>query len=229
MAHSLVDIGLSCAALVPVMVRATQLGVLSQCLSLACLARPLWWICELGIAVNYIMHALIWYYPTAFTKACKQQPLATLGSHPVDVFSKLEVVAKLLQGASLLALLGLSGCKAAAATIVVAPTWCWAVLILFVVVGQTLNFSMYQAIGNAGVYYGFKLGSTVPWCYGFPFNVGLRHPQYVGVVFTLWGGLTLLLSDELAQLGLPQAVIVWGCMYGFMCAMEQAGDNDKAD
>lgn len=46
----------------------------------------------------------------------------------------------------------------------------------------------------------------MPWCHGFPFNTGLRHPQYLGVVLTLYGALPLLMSKELLQLGLPQLV-----------------------
>jgi protein-S-isoprenylcysteine O-methyltransferase Ste14 len=41
------------------------------------------------------------------------------------------------------------------------------------------------AIGKVGVYYGTRLGATVPWVEGFPFNV-VRHPQYVGAVLSLW-------------------------------------------
>ncbi len=36
---------------------------------------------------------------------------------------------------------------------------------------QWLNVGIFQAIGHAGVYYGFKLGHTIPWVDGFPFNV----------------------------------------------------------
>ena len=46
---------------------------------------------------------------------------------------------------------------------------------------------------NATVFYA-RLGRTVPWCYGFPFNTGLRHPQYLGVVLTLFGALPLVMS-----------------------------------
>merc|ERR1719440_907360 len=99
--------------------------------------------------------------------------------------------------------------------------------LLCVVLGQGLNVYMYKAIGNDGVYYGFKLGREVPWAYGFPFNVGLRHPQYVGVVLTLFGALSVMLCKELVALGLPQLFAVWASMYALMSAMEQAGDNDK--
>lgn len=39
------------------------------------------------------------------------------------------------------------------------------------ITAQWLNVGIFQAIGHAGVYYGFKLGHTIPWVDGFPFNV----------------------------------------------------------
>mmetsp|Transcript_160908 Transcript_160908/g.283531 ORF Transcript_160908/g.283531 Transcript_160908/m.283531 type:complete len:230 (+) Transcript_160908:69-758(+) len=229
MGHSAIDILAACAALAPVAFRAHQLGILSACASPACILQPAWWLLLVGIAFNYIMHAMIWNCPQNFTAISKQVPLNMLGSHPVDVFASLEVVAKLVQGASLLLFLGPTLCGEAVAAVLASPLWCWVAAAGLAGLGQTLNVAMYQAIGNAGVYYGFKLGRTVPWAYGFPFNVGLRHPQYVGVVLTLWGLLTLLLCEPLAIVGLPQAVVVWGSMYAIMSAMEQAGDNDKSE
>ena len=56
------------------------------------------------------------------------------------------------------------------------------------VVGQLLNAAIYNAIGKAGVYYGYKIGVPVPWCTGFPFNVFTMHPQYAGVCLSIFGG-----------------------------------------
>ena len=56
---------------------------------------------------------------------------------------------------------------------------------------QALNVGIYRAIGNSGVYYGFKLGHHVPWHTGFPFNV-VSHPQYVGSALTVWGAIALV-------------------------------------
>ncbi|DBA74416.1 hypothetical protein WJX77_005370 [Trebouxia sp. C0004] len=66
-------------------------------------------------------------------------------------------------------------------------------------VGQTLNVSMYNAIGKKGVYYGEKLGSKVPWCTSFPFSV-VSHPQYVGSVLSIWGVFALLYAQGPATL-----------------------------
>lgn len=78
---------------------------------------------------------------------------------------------------------------------------------------------------------GFKLGEVVPWCHGFPFNSGLRHPQYVGVALTTWG-IALCLANEpsFVDTGLMHAAtIVFPLFYVVMSWMEQVGDNDKKE
>eukprot|EP00930_Biecheleria_cincta_P072984 TRINITY_DN60328_c0_g1_i1.p1 TRINITY_DN60328_c0_g1~~TRINITY_DN60328_c0_g1_i1.p1 ORF type:complete len:227 (-),score=36.04 TRINITY_DN60328_c0_g1_i1:173-853(-) len=223
------DILIAGAACAPAALRARHLGTLDLCTSTGCLVAPRWWACLGGIAANYAMHAFIWNYPKRFSALCEGQPLRALGSHPVDVFASLEVVAKVVQGGSLLCFLGSAGRSAAKAALTSAPMWCWGALGVMVAAGQALNVATYNAIGNAGVYYGFKLGRTIPWCYGFPFNSGLRHPQYLGVVLTLFGALPFMVDKELARLGLPQLMLAWAGMYVVMSGMEQAGDNDKDD
>jgi methylene-fatty-acyl-phospholipid synthase len=55
-----------------------------------------------------------------------------------------------------------------------------------VVIGQGLNAAIYRAIGKAGVYYGYRLGESVPWVTGFPFSI-VPHPQYIGVCMSVIG------------------------------------------
>eukprot|EP00928_Gymnodinium_smaydae_P030552 TRINITY_DN22688_c0_g1_i1.p3 TRINITY_DN22688_c0_g1~~TRINITY_DN22688_c0_g1_i1.p3 ORF type:complete len:241 (-),score=47.93 TRINITY_DN22688_c0_g1_i1:364-1044(-) len=226
----MMDVLLCCAAALPTAMRSWQLGLAAASASPSCLLWTDWWACVFAISTNYLMHGFIWYRPAAFAAAAKRSPLRALGAHPVDVFAGLEVVAKLVQAVALAFYLGSAGCLAALTAARSAPMWVWAALGICIACGQGLNFATYRAIGNAGVYYGFKLGKTVPWCHGFPFNTGLRHPQYVGVVLTLGGALAVFLCEELAARGLPQLVVAWAAMYVAMCAVEQSGDNDaKAD
>lgn len=190
-----------------------------------------WFACVGGISLLYGLHSFIWYRPAKYTELCRVPPLSMLGSHPVDVFASLEIVGKVWQGSCLLALLGGDGAAAAVSTVAAAPTWAWALCGVYIFAGQALNMSLYAAIGNAGVYYGWKLGRPVPWCTGFPFNVGLRHPQYVGVVLTILGGLSVLLSESMVRAGLVQAGLAWAGMYVAMSIMEQiadAKDSSKA-
>jgi hypothetical protein len=69
----------------------------------------------------------------------------------------------------------------------------------------------------------------VPWCYGFPFNSGLRHPQYTGVALTTWGlALCLINEPSFVESGVFHvAVVAFPAFYVVMSWMEQAGDNDK--
>ena len=74
---------------------------------------------------------------------------------------------------------------------------------------QALNIGIYRAIGHEGVYYGFKLGHTIPWHDGFPFNL-VPHPQYVGSVLTVWGVVALVraLPTLAASTTLPKLATV---------------------
>jgi methylene-fatty-acyl-phospholipid synthase len=58
--------------------------------------------------------------------------------------------------------------------------------VLLVAAGQILNLAVFVRLGRVGVFYGSRLGETVPWRAGFPFS-WFRHPQYVGTVVTIWG------------------------------------------
>lgn len=88
-----------------------------------------------------------------------------------------------------------------------------------VAAGQTLNAGIYRAIGHPGVYYGFKLGHTIPWVTGFPFNV-VRHPQYVGSVMSVVGAAVLLWSQAPSGLGLLTAY--WTSLYVITGWMESS-------
>jgi phosphatidyl-N-methylethanolamine N-methyltransferase len=52
--------------------------------------------------------------------------------------------------------------------------------------GQLLNWSVFQRLGDVGVFYGNRFGYDVPWCTVFPYSL-LEHPQYVGAVLSIWG------------------------------------------
>tara|TARA_A100001015_G_scaffold213648_1_gene239668 strand:- start:212 stop:1015 length:804 start_codon:yes stop_codon:yes gene_type:complete len=59
------------------------------------------------------------------------------------------------------------------------------ILICYLVFGQYLNYSTYKNIGIRGVNYGLYFGEKIPWSYDFPFNLNIKHPQYLGVIYTL--------------------------------------------
>ena len=214
-------------SLLPVALRLHALALLPSALDVRLALSAQWWACLAGLALLYGLHAFIWNRPVQFAGLCRRLPLRLLGSHPVNVFATCEILGKFWQLSVLVAYVGRPGLTAAWNSLFVAPVWCWCVFAGYLAVGQTLNAAMYAAIGNDGVYYGFKLGRPVAWCTDFPFNVRLRHPQYVGVVLTILGAVMVLASAPLVEAGLVQALVAWACMYIVMAAMEQfGGDND---
>ena len=77
--------------------------------------------------------------------------------------------------------------------------------------GQSLNAGIFQAIGHIGVYYGFKLGHTVPWAQGWPFDT-ISHPQYVGSVLSVWA-LVALLWGQVSPAALLVLASYWTGLY----------------
>ncbi len=83
-----------------------------------------------------------------------------------------------------------------------------------------MNVAAIQAIGKVGIYYGFKLGHSVPWFTGFPFNL-VPHPQYVGSVMTVWGTLLLMGTPVHWAAGMQLIGTVWTLCYVASGAIEQ--------
>lgn len=56
-----------------------------------------------------------------------------------------------------------------------------------IIIGQILNFSVYYKLGTKGVYYGNKFGYSLPYIKSFPYNIGIKDPQYTGCILTICG------------------------------------------
>jgi len=138
-------------------------------------------------------------------------------SHPVATFAKVATVLKLLQLWAFVTWY-LSENKGPVNFITLEPIR-WLIGLPLIIAGQALNYGIYHAIGQDGVYYGVKLGKKVPWYNGFPFNV-VAHPQYVGAVFTLWG-IAVLISTPAHALGLLQLCVLVTGLYIFTAITEQ--------
>lgn len=198
------------------------------------------WGVVTAIALPHYLYAVIWFFPDAWQRLCgkhavahfetaawilKGVPLGALcqwlkekhrASHPSGLqFASVGAYAVSSPGwppslaviSPPLALLALV-CIAAGQ---VGRNTCTSVYTRIRSQTQALNVGIYNAIGHAGVYYGFKLGHRVPWHTGFPFNV-VAHPQCarggvpsvydspspctdVGSVLTVWGAALPLLSQ----------------------------------
>jgi len=91
----------------------------------------------------------------------------------------------------------------------------WLPSLLLVILGQALNFRTYYLLGQAGVYYGFKLGHKVPWVNRFPYNF-IRDPQYVGCLSTLLGSYYFGVVSEPIWL-------CWSLNYFYLMVLEGGG------
>jgi len=140
------------------------------------------------LSVERFTYAVVWHAPDAFRQWSSRGALARAGD-PTDVLALLFVAFKGLQ-------------------ILVFLTWCavhshgnlkpyspdLSVLLfgaILIAAGQTLNVSVFRVLGKAGVFYGNRLGHSVPWRRTFPFT-WFEHPQYVGAVLSIWGFFVLM-------------------------------------
>jgi len=87
------------------------------------------------------------------------------------------------------------------------------------ILGQVFNAGVYSAIGEAGVYYGCRLGQNVPWYFGFPFSV-VPHPQYLGATISIWGMLIGLINEQNANKGLLYIGLTMSVYYAFSSYVE---------
>eukprot|EP00038_Savillea_parva_P029301 m.70212 g.70212 ORF g.70212 m.70212 type:complete len:241 (+) comp8630_c0_seq2:298-1020(+) len=70
------------------------------------------------------------------------------------------------------------------------------VVLVALVAGQSLVWAVYYRIGVDGVNYGAQMERPIPWVFGFPFNTGTRHPQYIGCVLAWISLFTLVTRTE---------------------------------
>ena len=133
----------------------------------------------------HIFYAIVWTNPKAFIKSSKKGMLGKVfGKVPVKAFGTMAKLGKAIQVVATIVwalyvvqgISSLDGVMDALTKISPDVGLCAAGLIL---IGQILNLSFYKAIGQNGVYYGYKLGAAVPWSSDFPFSAGFRHPQCV--------------------------------------------------
>ena len=120
-----------------------------------------WLSLAVAVASSHVLYAFVWFAPRRFAMACAWPPLSLLGAHAVSVFSALVFWFKFAQQCALLLVYAGRTPADALAAIRAASQ---AQLLLAAALlggGQLLNASIYRAIGQDGVYYGFKLGRPV--------------------------------------------------------------------
>jgi methylene-fatty-acyl-phospholipid synthase len=84
---------------------------------------------------------------------------------------------------------------------------------LVLAAGQVLNGSAFYRLGAVGILYGGQLGRTVPHADGFPYSI-FKHPQYVGVVLSIWGLFLMLQFPHAEWWVLPTLETVYYALGG---------------
>lgn len=131
------------------------------------------------LTAPHIIYAVLYNYPNIWRTLCDRIKI-----HPSYALSVIGHVAKVLQGIYLyktgqICLQNVYSLTATPRTFLSIGALC---------IGQTLNMSVYRALGTVGVYYGNEFGYNVPHVDGFPFRLGrlpLSHPQYWGCILSI--------------------------------------------
>ena len=95
------------------------------------------------------------------------------------------------------------------------------------VLGLIIYFSVWAKLGVNGVCYGYKLGQPVKWVTGFPFNLGLRHPLYIGLTLIIMGLAVILIDKASAENGILLLSLIWSSYNISTGQTEEQSDKDK--
>ncbi|KAL6753669.1 hypothetical protein V8C86DRAFT_2722049 [Haematococcus lacustris] len=171
-----------------------------------------------ALSLPHILYAAIWLKPGWWR--------ATFQKSSVEVFAVVAGFGKLLQAEAVLVWLWSQRPQGLCLDLSRTHLWQWLAALLLFSFGQALNVGIYKAIGKVGVYYGTRLGHTVPWVTGFPFSV-VPHPQYVGSALSVWGGAALLANQLPPDCcgGLANAQVLglaafWSLLYAMSAVIE---------
>jgi methylene-fatty-acyl-phospholipid synthase len=164
------------------------------------------------LRLERICYVWVWRSPESFRACCDRPVVASFGE-PVAVLQKLFYCFKGVQFAVFFGWCYVHG---------QGSSWSFhesglslALGGALLIAGQILNFSVFRRLGKIGVFYGNKFGHEIPWCREFPFSL-LKHPQYVGTVFSIWGFFVAIRfpHDDWYLLPLLETVYyVWGAYF----------------
>jgi phosphatidyl-N-methylethanolamine N-methyltransferase len=148
----------------------------------------LWLLAAVLLSLERVCYIYISRAPEGFLRFCNRPRAVSLGG-PVEVLRTLFYGFKGLQCAVFLGWCYVHGDGSLSpAGRGILPLAIGGALIA---AGQMLSFGVFYRLGTVGVFYGNKLGYDLPWSRAFPFS-WFRHPQYVGTVWSIWGGFLIM-------------------------------------
>ena len=183
------------------------------------------------LSFERFVYTMVWLFPAHFVHFAQMyiRPLllkTTGKGKPLDCIVSLFWLSKIFQFGSMFGFYFSVGPLPAVASI---SLFRWVLGLQLMLLGQLLNAAIYNAIGKAGVYYGYKIGVPVPWCTGFPFNVFTMHPQYMGVCMSIVGGGILMVTEEQAYAGFVGVGLSATLFYLYMSMVEDMPCEHPAD
>ncbi|KAF5806869.1 putative phosphatidyl-N-methylethanolamine N-methyltransferase [Helianthus annuus] len=119
----------------------------------------------IGVISPFPFYYFLWNHPQTWVNLCGKD------RDPSKTMAMVSHVFKLIQFVSLYSVSTLSWPP---------PLYFWPLILI----GQFLNFRVYQLLGEAGTYYGVRFGKNIPWVTEFPFGT-VKDPQYVGSIMSL--------------------------------------------
>lgn len=191
-------------------------GYIADTLEFSYVNSKFFWTMIFILSISHIIYYIIWHFPEKYIQICSNPCI-----HPVDLTFAFVMIGKVVQFVTCLSwyfyindfFLGENP------EFPVSP----AKLIsggFLICCGQWLNTAVWNTLGINGVCYGFKLGRSVPWITGFPFNIGVANPQYVGSVLTNFGIISILVNPVTAKAGILFACFLIAIFYGFSAYIE---------
>jgi methylene-fatty-acyl-phospholipid synthase len=186
-----------------------QENYFSDTLSFSYFESKFFWLMIFVLSLPHIIYAFIWHFPEKYVEMCKNPCI-----NPADLTVAIVIIGKLLTFVTCISwylyindyFLGENPEYPTSPLKLVTGS-------IMLIVGQWLNSAVFNALGVHGVCYGFKLGLTIPWITGFPFNIGVSNPQYVGCILTNFGIITMIVNPISAKAGILMASFLYGCFY----------------
>lgn len=184
------------------------------------------YVIMLWLAVPYMFYAYIWNFTSHYVSQIQSGIFKGLGKDGAEVKHHVVMMTKLAQFTTVFGLYFLYEDRLYYPGLNRLLLGCF-----FIACGQVLNFAVYNALGADGVCYGFLFGKDIPWVTGFPFNIGIRHPQYVGAVISLWGFFMIFVTPKTLGPSIAGALLisVYYTLIGKMEEGEASGGTEKKD
>lgn len=175
---------------------------------------PIFWM-------HTFLYSYIWLYPEHFKKVFHKW--IAYYDTPMDFYQYLAIIIKVIQIVSFgLVLIFWQGRATTSETQ-------FNLSMLLILIGQFLNISVFLAIGIKGVYYGFRFGYKIDRCHGFPFNIGLRHPQYLGMILSWHGLFNLYMTSDMINHGVMLLSFLVCSSYKIVTIIEEMYDFDSKE